>query len=974
MSTLAGLLSQRMPTFQTRQALIIVGLQNDFLSPDGKLPVTNGHEYLDRISTLVPAFREQGDIIWVRSEYRGDRTANGKTVDDCSVILKGPSERNDDGNEDEEADLPPEHQHLASLPGGHVPLQASTRTMEIMQRALAWARDLRLDDTTADDEEEPDQGIDEELFLIQTAQRQACCLPGSNGAEYPPEIAALQMPGDIHITKPCYSAYKQTGLLHSLRSKLITEIYIVGDMTNISVYATAIDAAQHAGSINIVGDCLGYRKIERHLEAINQLTEQTGANITSSRTLLARLRGEDVQETNAEEVSREPPPDESGHAEQSSHQTSATRMERTHNDTQSTNPTLSAATIARFIDDRQDVQQPPLESSEPRPLRVDAGRFRRASVEVPERNAQQISPSPNESSIRDDMSERPSVGQKRRSSELDVLVQEASVDANRGKSASDPMNGMKRSMSKKQKQFHSLATFGTLGPDDSIGTGDTSIICSLLPPEQAQTAFQRLLVEVPWQTMRHATGEVPRLVCCQGSTDESGCMPVYRHPSDSSLPLLHWTPAVLQVKAEAEKRVEHDLNHVLIQLYRGGTDNISEHTDKTLDIVHGSKIVNVSFGAQRTIRLRTKRAPQTELPAQVEKKDGPGMSRQTQRIHMPHNSMLSMGLDTNSKYLHGIQPDKRIQSELSAAEKAYNGLRISLTFRKIGTFITSDSKKIWGQGATGKTKEEAKPTINGDTSASDELIKAFGTENQSTSFDWQATYGNGFDVLHLKTKLPEQERPILFQCGNQSTDDEAVMLFLRYLGMEVDTVEQPAINLDFDSAEQLAAITDADGTQIPWISRQRRRQTMLRNSDNLHTQVTGVASILLYLHVRHSGETDTSQLAREIEILNSPLLDRMKGHLRLVVKGHEALDESLVQEFDEHVADYISLSTAVSADEPAFIAGPQFGVADCYLFPIREMLAEYKKHGISEISEITKKYLEDVTPAVQRLRAKGDGQ
>jgi len=959
-----------MPTFRTRQALIVVGLQNDFLSPDGKLPVTNGHEYLDRISTLVPAFREQGDIIWVRSEYRGDRTANGKTADDCTVILNGSSERNHDEDDDEEADLPSDHQHLSSSLWKRDPIQASSRTMEIMQRALARTRDLHLDDTTADDEEEePDEELDEELFLTRTAQKQACCLPGSIGAEYPPEIAALQMPRDIHITKPCYSAYKETGLLNSLRSKLITEIYIVGNMTNISVYATAIDAAQHAGSINIVGDCLGYRKIERHLEAINQLTEQTGANITSSRTLLSRLRGEDIQETNAEEVFREPPIDESANAEQRLHQSSDTRTER-HNDIQSTNPTLSAATIARFLDDRRDVQQHRPESGQPRPLRVDAGRFRRASVDISERNAPQISPSPNESSIRDDTSERPSVGHKRRSSEMDVLVRETSVDALRGKSASDPMNGIKRSMSKKQKQFHSLATFDTLGPGDPIGTGDTSIMYSLLPPDQAQTAFQRLLAEVPWQTMRHATGDVPRLVCCQGTVDEFGCMPVYRHPSDSSLPLLHWSPTVLQAKLYAEQLVEHDLNHALIQLYRGGTDNISEHTDKTLDIVHGSKIVNVSFGAQRTMRLRTKRAPPTDSSTQIEKKDVPGLSRQTQRIHMPHNSMLSMGLDTNSKYLHGIQPDKRIQSELSATEKAYNGLRISLTFRKIGTFITSDSKKIWGQGATGKIKEEAEETINGDTSASDELIKAFGTENQSTSFDWHKTYGKGFDVLHLKTKLLEQERPILFQCGSHSTDDEVVTLFLRHLDMKVDIVEQPAINLDFDSSEQLAAITDTEGNQVPWTLRQRRRQMMLRDLDTLRTQVVGVASILLYLRIRYSVETDTAQMAREFEILNSSVLDRTKEHLRLVVKDHEALDESLVQEFDELIADYMSLSPN-SADEPAFIAGSHFGVADCYLFPVVERLAKYKEH---EVSEVMKGYLDGAGSRIEHLRAKEERQ
>jgi alkylated DNA repair dioxygenase AlkB len=46
---------------------------------------------------------------------------------------------------------------------------------------------------------------------------------------------------------------------------------------------------------------------------------------------------------------------------------------------------------------------------------------------------------------------------------------------------------------------------------------------------------------------------------------------------------------------------------VLIQLYRTGADYISEHSDKTIDVVRGSFIVNLSLGARRTMTLRTKK-------------------------------------------------------------------------------------------------------------------------------------------------------------------------------------------------------------------------------------------------------------------------------------------------------------------------------------------------------------------------------
>lgn len=231
-----------------------------------------------------------------------------------------------------------------------------------------------------------------------------------------------------------------------------------------------------------------------------------------------------------------------------------------------------------------------------------------------------------------------------------------------------------------------------------------------------------------------------------GSIGEDGSMPVYRHPSDQTLPTESWTPAVDRVRKAAEQAVGHTLNHALIQLYRGGTDYISEHSDKSLDVVKGSFIVNVSFGAQRTMRLRTKRSVATSTPAT----DIPSPGRTTYRVPMPHNSIIMMSLPTNAEYLHGINADKRPSVELSEAEKAYSGQRISLTFRNIGTFLNEDSTQIWGQGAIGKTKDEAHAVINADAIESEKLVRAFGSENQSSIVDWDAIYGNGFDVLHLK--------------------------------------------------------------------------------------------------------------------------------------------------------------------------------------------------------------------------------
>jgi hypothetical protein len=291
--------------------------------------------------------------------------------------------------------------------------------------------------------------------------------------------------------------------------------------------------------------------------------------------------------------------------------------------------------------------------------------------------------------------------------------------------------------------------------------GDTTIITQVLPPALAESAFDRLLSEVSWAGMSHLGGEVPRRIAVQGTVDGDGNMPVYRHPSDESPPLLPFSPTVLTIKEEVEKHLGHPLNHVLIQHYRSGNDYISEHSDKTLDIVRGSFIAVVSLGAQRTMLFRTKRPrkdkngspakkPATDSDEEPALEDKP-QQRQIQRAPLPHNSLCSMGLETNMRWLHAIRQDKRADRDKTAAELSHGGARISLTFRHIGTFLDATQSRIWGQGAAAKTRDGACAVVNGQTPEAVRMLQAFGAENNSNEFDWDAMYGEGFNVLHMGT-------------------------------------------------------------------------------------------------------------------------------------------------------------------------------------------------------------------------------
>ncbi|PPR04678.1 hypothetical protein CVT24_011895 [Panaeolus cyanescens] len=299
-----------------------------------------------------------------------------------------------------------------------------------------------------------------------------------------------------------------------------------------------------------------------------------------------------------------------------------------------------------------------------------------------------------------------------------------------------------------------------LGVGDRLGAGDSYIVNDLLPSDIADNVFHKLKEEVKWQVMHHRGGEVPRLVAVEGEVGQDGSFPVYRHPADESPPLLPFSPTVSLIREYVQKVVQHPVNHVLIQFYRSGKDYISDHSDKTIDVVRGSNIVNVSMGAQRVMTLKLKKdkhkgsdidAPHEGEILPTQASNVPAPPRPSQKIPLPHNSMLVMGLETNAKWLHGINHDNRPFQTKSPEEQREEGGRISLTFRHIGTFLSKDEAFIWGQGAKGKTREEAGKVIFHQDEV-EKLLIAFGDENQQSDFDWDQAYGPGFDVLHLTSK------------------------------------------------------------------------------------------------------------------------------------------------------------------------------------------------------------------------------
>jgi alkylated DNA repair dioxygenase AlkB len=300
--------------------------------------------------------------------------------------------------------------------------------------------------------------------------------------------------------------------------------------------------------------------------------------------------------------------------------------------------------------------------------------------------------------------------------------------------------------------------------EEHFGCGDSFLILNILPESLINDSFLNVKNEISWNEMSIKGSPVPRLVSIQGDLIDDCIEPVYRYPVDSQPALTTWTPAVELIRNILKGRIKCNLNHALIQLYRSGKDNISEHSDKTLDITKETAIYTLSLGSKRTLILRSK----IDKEDAAECADGTVFKRDIQKIPLPHNSLFILGWRTNLAYLHSIKADKRAENIKGPDETFCGGQRISLTFRSIATFRNKTSGIFFGQGAPKgetvrstsdflnhlvysgpsltTTREAAVVAVDSKEKISEHsrLMNAFSEENKKSNFDWDLHYGCGF--------------------------------------------------------------------------------------------------------------------------------------------------------------------------------------------------------------------------------------
>lgn len=594
LSQIPGLL----PTFTTKKALIIVNLQNDSLYVKGDLYITKNHEFVDRVRALVPRFRRIGEIIWVRTEMgtRSSPTTPGSAYIEEEVAKIDQKNREDqklaeekleddtkvtspDVTTDEETksqQASPEATGPSSrsgstssnIPKNSIPLQTyhpTSRSQAMMKRASAKAR---AEQRTANmDVFNDKRDIFVEHIKPRKGQQPKFYIGGTPGAEIADQLkSVVDESRDLIITKHHYSAFDQTSLLMSLRMNLVTDIYLCGCLTNVGVYATAADAVQHGLSVTVVEDCLGYRSEEKHEDAMRQMADIMGVSGIDSEEIFEDAC---LPPDCGEPIFTGPGPE------------GIIGLDQLSIDGLGSEPGVvqPAVTAGSATTEHATDESPPAELAPKSPgpvivLMEDAESPASPMNKQAESTVTGLAPPPMSPVLVEQANHKEQTYPATET--IDNLVAQKSTPFPDGFT---PLPSPGSSTGMNRDSWMSNCTSNLMSADN-LGSGDSRIILDVLSSALADEAFASLKEEVGWQTMHHRSGKVPRLVAVQGEISKDGSMPLYRHPADESPRLHAFSATVDKIRKEIEALLNQPFNHALIQLYRDGNDNISEHADK----------------------------------------------------------------------------------------------------------------------------------------------------------------------------------------------------------------------------------------------------------------------------------------------------------------------------------------------------------------------------------------------------------
>ena len=291
------------PVPKPGRALLVIDLQQGLADTIGLVPLTHPADLFITVENLVKIFRETryGKIVWVKTKYEARRPVNLKRTygakqqsvpDDCELIIT-------------DAEVTAAVKANVGGPGGRPMRQSAQMMRASLARIQAGAKldenplgSLETDEigsleagSDSDSDSSTDM-VNESFLTVDPGERDFKHKRAFRSQELVYNLEKIARKGeDMFFTKSHYSALNAGGgLLHTLRSHFIQELYICGGPTNTTVYATAMAAAQNGFRITLVEDCLGYRGKERHDQSLKSLDLATGCDIFTSEEIIREMR------------------------------------------------------------------------------------------------------------------------------------------------------------------------------------------------------------------------------------------------------------------------------------------------------------------------------------------------------------------------------------------------------------------------------------------------------------------------------------------------------------------------------------------------------------------------------------------------------------------------------------------------------------------------------------------------------------
>lgn len=477
-------------------------------------PPPGSPSFVDNIKAFVPHFRANGgDVIWVRSEYQKPRDFIDPRSNETVLIIHDDDDSSD--SETEHNNHRPRGNEAggsgvgAGTAGGRRPRAGSSPRPKLANGARPPLRS--------------------DAFLAIESQHPPC-KPGTPACEFHPSIvSSIKSPPDKIMAKTWFSAFKDTGLLETLRGRFVSELYICGVLTNICVLATAAEAAKHGLNTYVLKDCLGYRNLTAHQESLKVMVHDYVVEEVESESLVKgwekwRLKAGGNGSNNDNGSAGIQLGATSLSKEQLVAMVSGLKVVGGESSGESSRrlpaepvKEVLAETAATPLDDDKSVLPADLA-----PINEEDYQILKSARSAHKSKAVMGGTGVNEVSAAGAGKNDNEPGDEGRKKDEKMHREHRKKKSHASSSKRDKSNTISQgsSSSSGNPRFDSKSPI--MGEGDFLGEGDSNLVNNILPPSLSKTAFDRLKKEVAWRTMYHRGGEVPRMVAVEGVIDDDG--------------------------------------------------------------------------------------------------------------------------------------------------------------------------------------------------------------------------------------------------------------------------------------------------------------------------------------------------------------------------------------------------------------------------------------------------------------------